>query len=76
MIKFLILKLLGPIDYRFYVPEILGLMKELLWPVTLLLVVLIFRREISKLIGRIKNILETALSDASGLHLFKATLCV
>ena len=56
MIKFLILKIFGSIDYRFYAPEILGVIKESLWPITILLVVLIFRREISKLIGRIKKI--------------------
>lgn len=56
MIKLLILKLLGSIDYRFYIPEFLGVLKESLWPITVLLIVLIFRREVSKLIGRIKEI--------------------
>ena len=56
MIRFIIAKIFGIIGNRFYVPEILDLIKELLWPVTVLISVLIFRQEISKLIGRIKNI--------------------
>ncbi len=56
MIKFLLIKFLGPIDYRFYIPEIFGVIKELLWPITVLLIASIFRREISRLIGRIKSI--------------------
>ncbi len=46
----------GSIDYRFYVPEILELIKELLWPITVFLILFIFRIEIKKLIGRIKYI--------------------
>lgn len=56
MIKALILKIFGPIDYRYILPQVLGFMKELLWPATILVIAGIFRRDISKLIGRIKSV--------------------
>jgi len=56
MIERFLKKLIGEVDYSIYIPEIVDFLEKCIWPLVAIVFIYLFRKEIQKLLGRVKKL--------------------